>query len=140
MTSDFGIKQDRNGYMQVGKCVPNRLEIYNYDDGRRRKEALFDDVDGDGFADLHAVSLFCYDDNHYKSVANMVRFIDNDADGKADVIEYYESDFFGLTRYAYETFDDTEEKDLKSLLFDEENDAKRDMLDKYKKYGAKFED
>jgi len=138
MTSDFGIKQDYNGFMQVEIKVPSYIERYNYDDGRRRKEALFDDVNGDGFADLHAVSLFGYDDSHYKPVTNMVRFIDNNADGKADIIEYYESGFFGLTRYNYEVFDDSKENELESGIFDKENESKRDMLDKYEKYGAQF--
>ena len=140
MTSYFGIKQDCNGYMQIGDKVPCRIERYDYEDGRRRKEALFEDVGGDGKADLHAVSLFDYDDRHAKTITNMVRFIDNNADGKADIIEYYESGFFGLCLYEYEVFDDSKEKDLKSILFEKEDDSIRDMQEAYKKYGAKFED
>lgn len=142
MTSGFGIKQDNNGYMHPSKKVPSYVERYDYDDGRRRKEALFEDVDDDGYADLHAVSLFGYIDDYYKPITYMIRWIDNDADGIADAKEYYEKSDLFIRKIDCDIFEKPEENSLRAKLeaADEDAVSDRDMWSRYFEYGIAFEE
>lgn len=145
MTSGFSIKQDSNGRMEVPKTVPSCVERYVDEKDRIRKEALFADINNDEKADLVAISLFGYDDSHYKTKVNMVRYIDYDADGYADKAEYYASGELGMMfKYYEEKFNEIDKAKAelrKDMSWREKlrkgNDI--DMSDLYKAYGANFE-